>query len=205
MTILVAELDRYQKRLRFWTRHRKTCTSTVPDARRGRCSVANAALFLSAGCSAATPHSSAHRRDVPAGRQRRCTRGRRVSRRGDRGSTRQRGRRCGWKSRSLSTCATSRARQGALGGGRARCRRCSCRYWRILIGAFHSHFSRRRPPRSRVLGDGGRRDQLTARGLPLVFRVGADGADLGGNSARFLVEQIGPRLHACRPRCMSSS
>jgi len=39
-------------------------------------------------------------------------------------------------------------------------------------------------------------DQLTGRGLPLVFRVGADGADLGGNSGRFVVEQIAPRLGA---------
>ncbi len=38
-------------------------------------------------------------------------------------------------------------------------------------------------------------DQLTAQGLPLVFRVGADGADLGGNSARFILGQIAPRLH----------
>jgi len=37
-------------------------------------------------------------------------------------------------------------------------------------------------------------DQLTGKGLPMVFRVGADGADLGGNSAQFLIEQIGPRL-----------
>ena len=39
-------------------------------------------------------------------------------------------------------------------------------------------------------------DQLTGKGLPMVFRVGANGSDLGGNSAQFVVEQIGPRLHA---------
>jgi len=38
-------------------------------------------------------------------------------------------------------------------------------------------------------------DQLTGRGLPLVFRVGADGADLGGNSGQFVLDQLAPRLH----------
>lgn len=38
-------------------------------------------------------------------------------------------------------------------------------------------------------------DQLTGQGLPLVFRVGADGADLGSNSARFILGELGPRLH----------
>ena len=37
-------------------------------------------------------------------------------------------------------------------------------------------------------------DQVTGQGSPLVFRVGADGADLGGNSGRFVAEQIAPRL-----------
>ncbi len=37
-------------------------------------------------------------------------------------------------------------------------------------------------------------DQLTGQGLPLVFRVGATGSDLGGNSLRFVVDQIAPRL-----------
>jgi branched-chain amino acid transport system substrate-binding protein len=37
-------------------------------------------------------------------------------------------------------------------------------------------------------------DRVTGQGLPLVFRVGANGADLGGNSGRFVVEQIAPRL-----------
>ena len=39
-------------------------------------------------------------------------------------------------------------------------------------------------------------DQVTGQGSPLVFRVGADGADLGGNSGRFVVEQLVPRLQA---------
>ena len=37
-------------------------------------------------------------------------------------------------------------------------------------------------------------DQLTGRGLPRVFRVGADGARLGSNSATFAVDELAPRL-----------
>ena len=37
-------------------------------------------------------------------------------------------------------------------------------------------------------------DQLTGRGLPLVFRVGADGARLGANSATFAATELAPRL-----------
>lgn len=37
-------------------------------------------------------------------------------------------------------------------------------------------------------------DRLTGRGLPLVFRVGADGRTLGGNSARFAAGQLASRL-----------
>lgn len=37
-------------------------------------------------------------------------------------------------------------------------------------------------------------DQVTGQGSPLVFRVGADGADLGGNSGHFVAQQIAPRL-----------
>jgi branched-chain amino acid transport system substrate-binding protein len=37
-------------------------------------------------------------------------------------------------------------------------------------------------------------DQLTGRGLPLVFRVGANGARLGGNSGRFATGLLAPRL-----------
>ena len=37
-------------------------------------------------------------------------------------------------------------------------------------------------------------DRLTGRGLPLVFRVGASGTNLGTNSAEFAVEQLAPRL-----------
>jgi branched-chain amino acid transport system substrate-binding protein len=38
-------------------------------------------------------------------------------------------------------------------------------------------------------------DQVTGQGQPLVFRVGASGANLGGDSGRFIVQQIAPRLH----------
>ena len=38
-------------------------------------------------------------------------------------------------------------------------------------------------------------DQVTGQGSPLIFRVGADGADLGGNSGRFVVDELAPRLH----------
>ena len=37
-------------------------------------------------------------------------------------------------------------------------------------------------------------DQLTGRGLPLVFRVGASGSNLGSNSATFAATQLAPRL-----------
>jgi branched-chain amino acid transport system substrate-binding protein len=37
-------------------------------------------------------------------------------------------------------------------------------------------------------------DQLTGRGLPLVFRVGASGSTLGANSATFAATQLAPRL-----------
>ena len=37
-------------------------------------------------------------------------------------------------------------------------------------------------------------DQVTGQGSPLVFRVGADGADLGGNSGTFIVQHVAPLL-----------
>jgi len=37
-------------------------------------------------------------------------------------------------------------------------------------------------------------DQVTGQGSPLVFRVGASGSNLGGNSGRFVVDQLAPRL-----------
>jgi branched-chain amino acid transport system substrate-binding protein len=41
-------------------------------------------------------------------------------------------------------------------------------------------------------------DQVTGQAQPLVFRVGAEGANLGGNSGRFVVQQLAPRLHRAR-------
>jgi branched-chain amino acid transport system substrate-binding protein len=38
-------------------------------------------------------------------------------------------------------------------------------------------------------------DRLTGRGFPTVFRVGANGSDLGSNSANFAAHQLAPRLH----------
>jgi branched-chain amino acid transport system substrate-binding protein len=37
-------------------------------------------------------------------------------------------------------------------------------------------------------------DQVTGQAQPLVFRVGANGANLGGNSGRFVLNQLAPRL-----------
>jgi branched-chain amino acid transport system substrate-binding protein len=37
-------------------------------------------------------------------------------------------------------------------------------------------------------------DRLTGRGLPLVFRVGASGTNLGTNSASFAAQELAPRL-----------
>jgi branched-chain amino acid transport system substrate-binding protein len=37
-------------------------------------------------------------------------------------------------------------------------------------------------------------DRLTGRGLPLVFRVGASGTNLGSNSASFAARELAPRL-----------
>ena len=44
-------------------------------------------------------------------------------------------------------------------------------------------------------------DQLTGRGLPLVFRVGADGARLGANSATFAATELAPRLGKTASTC----
>src|SRR2546430_13154763 len=41
---------------------------------------------------------------------------------------------------------------------------------------------------------GGVADRLTGRGLPMVFRVGGRGTNLGSNSAAFAATQLAPRL-----------
>ena len=69
----------------------------------------------------------------------------------------------------------------------------------VVIGAYSSALS---IPASQAASDAGLvyweagavADQLTGRGLPLVFRVGASGANLGSNSAEFAATQLAPRL-----------
>jgi hypothetical protein len=69
----------------------------------------------------------------------------------------------------------------------------------IVVGAYSSELS---IPASRAASDAGLvyweagavADRLTGRGLPLVFRVGASGTNLGSNSARFAAAELAPRL-----------
>ncbi len=69
----------------------------------------------------------------------------------------------------------------------------------VVIGAYSSALS---IPASQAANDDGLvyweagavADRLTGRGLPLVFRVGASGSNLGSNSAAFAASQIAPRL-----------
>src|SRR5205807_7658072 len=68
-----------------------------------------------------------------------------------------------------------------------------------VIGAFNSQLSIPASASAAVGGlvyweAGAVADRVTGRGLPLVFRVGATGANLGSNSGRFAVEQLAPRL-----------
>jgi branched-chain amino acid transport system substrate-binding protein len=70
---------------------------------------------------------------------------------------------------------------------------------RVVLGAYSSSLSI--PTSAAVARDGmvywetgAVADRVTGQGFPLVFRVGANGADLGGNSGRFVVTQIAPRL-----------
>jgi branched-chain amino acid transport system substrate-binding protein len=68
-----------------------------------------------------------------------------------------------------------------------------------VIGAYSSDLS---IAASRAASDAGLvyweagavADQLTGQGLPLVFRVGASGTNLGSNSARFTAAELAPRL-----------
>ncbi len=69
----------------------------------------------------------------------------------------------------------------------------------VVIGAYSSDLSI--PASSAAAADGlvyweggAEADQLTGRGLPLVFRVGASGANLGTNSADFAATALAPRL-----------
>lgn len=69
----------------------------------------------------------------------------------------------------------------------------------LVIGGFSSDISipaaRRAQQDGVVYWEGGAvADQVTGQGLPLVFRVGASGADLGSTSGGFVADQIVPRL-----------
>ena len=69
----------------------------------------------------------------------------------------------------------------------------------VVVGAYSSALS---IPASQAASDAGLvyweagavADQLTGRGLPLVFRVGASGTNLGSNSAQFAASDLAPRL-----------
>ncbi len=69
----------------------------------------------------------------------------------------------------------------------------------VVVGAYSSALS---IPASQAANDAGLvyweagavADQLTGRGLPLVFRVGASGTNLGSNSAAFAATELAPRL-----------
>ncbi len=70
----------------------------------------------------------------------------------------------------------------------------------VVIGAYSSELS---IPASQAASDAGLvyweagavADRLTGRGLPLVFRVGASGTNLGTNSAMFASTELAPQLN----------
>src|SRR5204863_4996171 len=69
----------------------------------------------------------------------------------------------------------------------------------VVIGAYSSDLSIAASSAANDAGlvywEGGAvADRLTGRGLPLVFRVGASGTNLGTNSARFATSQLASRL-----------
>ena len=69
----------------------------------------------------------------------------------------------------------------------------------VVVGAYSSQLS---IPAAAAVANAGMvywetgavADQVTGQGSPLVFRVGANGADLGGNSGRFVLQQLVPRF-----------
>jgi len=70
---------------------------------------------------------------------------------------------------------------------------------RVVIGAYSSDLSIAASSAADRAGllyweAGAVADQLTGRGLPMVFRVGASGANLGRNSARFAAHELAGRL-----------
>src|SRR5438094_6688883 len=69
----------------------------------------------------------------------------------------------------------------------------------VVVGAYSSDLSMAASAAAADAGlvyweAGAVADQLTGRGLPMVFRVGASGTNLGSNSARFAASQLAPRL-----------
>ncbi len=69
----------------------------------------------------------------------------------------------------------------------------------VVIGAYSSELSIAASSAASAEGlvyweAGAVADQLTGRGLPLVFRVGASGANLGQNSAAFAASALAPRI-----------
>ena len=69
----------------------------------------------------------------------------------------------------------------------------------VVVGSYASDLSMAVSSATATAGlvyweSGAVADQLTGRGLPMVFRVGADGARLGSNSATFAATVLAPRL-----------
>jgi branched-chain amino acid transport system substrate-binding protein len=69
----------------------------------------------------------------------------------------------------------------------------------VVIGAYASDLSIAASAAAANVGlvyweAGAVADQLTGRGLPMVFRVGASGTNLGSNSARFAATKLAPML-----------
>src|SRR5205823_5911523 len=69
----------------------------------------------------------------------------------------------------------------------------------LVIGAYSSDLSIAASQAADAAGlvyweAGAVADRLTGRGLPLVFRVGASGTNLGTNSAEFAAHDLAPRL-----------
>jgi branched-chain amino acid transport system substrate-binding protein len=69
----------------------------------------------------------------------------------------------------------------------------------LVIGAYGSDLSIAASEAADAAGlvyweAGAVADRLTGRGLPMVFRVGASGTNLGSNSSRFAAAELAPRL-----------
>jgi branched-chain amino acid transport system substrate-binding protein len=69
----------------------------------------------------------------------------------------------------------------------------------VVVGAYASDLSIAASAAASDAGllyweSGAVADQLTGRGLPLVFRIGTSGGTLGANSARFAATDLAPRL-----------